>query len=251
MHTHETDPLLAERPHVSPPRRDKEVETLASRAIEAGRPGVMHPQAVMHLQRVAGNASVANFLVQRSEGDQEEERSPVKDVVGSGGGSPLDRDTRHFMESRLGDDFGDVRVHTDSKAADSARAVNAQAYTVGNDVVFQSGKYAPDTHEGRHMLAHELTHVVQQRSGPVSGTPAPGGINVSDPSDSFEQQAEHTAAHVVSAESPAGPASSVQPLSSVQRQEEEEQPEEEAVQGSFVQRQEEEQPEEEEGAAPA
>src|SRR5205823_2420540 len=109
------------------------------------------------------------------------------------------------MESRLGHDFSDVRVHTDSKAADSASAVNAQAYTVGNDVVFQGGKYAPDTNEGKHMLAHELTHVVQQRSGPVSGTPAPGGISVSDPSDSFEQAAEHSATRVMSAESPAGP----------------------------------------------
>jgi len=239
MQTHDTDPLLAERPHVSPKRREEGAETMASRAIEAGRPGVMHPGAVLHLQRAAGNASVASFLGE----DREEERSPVKDVVGSGGGNPLDRDTRQFMESRLGHDFGDVRVHTDSKAAESAQAVNAQAYTVGSDVVFQGGKYAPDTHEGRHMLAHELTHVVQQRSGPVSGSPAPGGINVSDPSDSFEQQAERSASHVMSAEAPASSASSVQTPSAVQRQEEE-QPEEE-VQGSFIQRQEEEEQEEE------
>lgn len=92
------------------------------------------------------------------------------------------------------------------------------------------------------MLAHELTHVVQQRSGPVSGTPAPGGISISDPSDSFEQQAERSASHVMSSEASPSPASSVQSIPAVQRQEEE--PEEE-VQGSFVQRQEEEEPEEE------
>jgi hypothetical protein len=115
---------------------------------------------------------------------------------------------------------------------------------VGNDVVFDSGKYAPESHEGRHMLAHELTHVVQQRSGPVSGTPARGGINVSDPSDGFEQAAEHNAAQAMSSQPPATAGPSVQSVSLVQRQEEE-QPEEEAVQGSFVQRQEEEQPEEE------
>jgi hypothetical protein len=237
MQTHETDPLLAERPHTSPLRREEGAEAMASRAIEAGRPGVMHPGAVLHLQRAAGNASVASFLGE----DQEQDRSPVKDVVGSGGGTPLDKDTRQFMESRLGHDFGDVRVHTDSKAAESAKAVNAQAYTVGTDIVFQSGKFAPGTHEGRHMLAHELTHVVQQRSGPVSGTPAPGGINISDPSDSFEQQAERTATHVMTAETPATSPSSA--ASGVQRQEEEA-PEEE-VQGSFIQRQEEEEPEEE------
>ena len=90
----------------------------------------------------------------------------------------------------MGHDFGDVRVHTDATASDSARSVNAQAYTVGSDIVFQSGTYAPDTDGGRHVLAHELTHVVQQRSGPVDGTPAPGGIKISHPSDSFEQAAE-------------------------------------------------------------
>lgn len=240
MQTHDTDHVLAERPHVLPPRRDEGAEAMASRAVEARRPGVMHPQAVLHLQRAAGNASVASFMVQR----EEEEPSPVKDVVGKGGGSSLDKDTRHFMESRLGHDFGDVRVHTDSKASESAQSVNAQAYTVGSDVVFQSGKYSPGTDEGRHMLAHELTHVVQQRSGPVSGTPAAGGINVSDPSDSFEHAAEQNAARAMSAEAPGPAGTSMQSLSSVQRQEDE-QPEEEAVQGSFVQRQEEEQPEEE------
>ncbi|MGH2731463.1 MAG: DUF4157 domain-containing protein [Actinomycetota bacterium] len=233
MQTHETDPLLAERPRFSPPRRADSDEAMASRAIQAGRPDVLHPGAVLHLQRAAGNASVASFLGE----EREEERSPVKDVVGSGGGSPLDRDTRQSMESRFGQDFSDVRVHTDSQAGESARAVNAQAYTVGPDIVFQPGKYAPETHEGKHMLAHELTHVVQQKSGPVSGTPAPGGIQISDPSDSFEQQAERTATQVMSAEPSASSPASVQTLA-IQRQEEEEEPQE--VQASFVQRQEEE-----------
>jgi hypothetical protein len=176
----------------------------------------------------------------------EEERSPVLDVVGSGGGSPLDTDTRADMESRLGHDFGDVRVHTDSRAHDSARAVNAHAYTVGSNVVFQRDRYDPSSTEGKTMLAHELTHVVQQRSGPVDGTPTGGGVQVSDPSDRFEQEAAANADRAMSAPapatvSPAGPA--------VQRQaDEEEQPEEAAVQGAFVQRQE---GEEEEEAPPA
>src|SRR5947209_8468049 len=83
-----------------------------------------------------------------------------KDDVGSGGGMPLDRDTRGFMESRLGADFSDVRVHTDAKASESARSVQAHAYTVGTDVVFQSGQYTPESDSGKKMLAHELTHVV-------------------------------------------------------------------------------------------
>lgn len=78
-------------------------------------------------------------------------------------GSPLDATTREFMESRFGRDFGRVRVHTDREAADSAGSVSARAYTVGNHIVFGRGEYAPASSAGRHLLAHELTHVLQQR----------------------------------------------------------------------------------------
>src|SRR3569833_57477 len=77
-------------------------------------------------------------------------------------GQALDNGTRHDMESRFGYDFSNVRVHTDGRAAGSARAISARAYTVGNDVVFSSGEFSPHTAGGRWMLAHELTHVVQQ-----------------------------------------------------------------------------------------
>ncbi len=78
-------------------------------------------------------------------------------------GQPLDRETQAFMEPRLGHDFSRVRVHTsDAKAAESAQAVNALAYTLGKDIVFGSGQYVPTTHAGKQLLAHELTHVVQQ-----------------------------------------------------------------------------------------
>jgi len=80
----------------------------------------------------------------------------------SGGGHALDGPTRAFMESRFGRGLGDVRVHTDGSAAESARAIHAIAYTVGRDIVFGAGHYAPDTMEGRWLLAHELTHTVQQ-----------------------------------------------------------------------------------------
>jgi hypothetical protein len=123
----------------------------------------------------------------------EEESSPVTDVVGSGGGKPLDNDTCQLMETRMGQSFGDVRIHTDGKASESAKSVSAAAYTVGTDVVFQAGRYQPNTPTGQRMLAHELTHVVQQKAGPVAGTPAPGGIQLSDPSDRFEQEAERNA----------------------------------------------------------
>ena len=78
-------------------------------------------------------------------------------------GQPLDPATRTFFEPRFGHDFSQVRVHTDSQAAASARAVNAIAYAVGQDIAFGEGQYAPQTVEGRQLLAHELTHVVHQR----------------------------------------------------------------------------------------
>ena len=77
-------------------------------------------------------------------------------------GRPLDAETRAFMEPRFGHDFGQVRVHTDARAAASAQAVGAVAYTTGQDVVFGAGRYAPGTTEGRRIVAHELAHVVQQ-----------------------------------------------------------------------------------------
>jgi hypothetical protein len=86
----------------------------------------------------------------------------VNRVLQSGTGCPLDDATRTFMEPRFGYDFSDVRVHADAGAAESARAINALAYTLGHDIVFGTGKYAPGTAEGRKLLAHELTHVVQQ-----------------------------------------------------------------------------------------
>lgn len=85
-------------------------------------------------------------------------------LSGLGPGRPLDEDTRAFMEPRFGLGFDQVRVHTDGQAGASARAVSAKAFTVGRDVVFGAGQYAPATGEGRRLLAHELAHVAQQGS---------------------------------------------------------------------------------------
>ena len=82
-----------------------------------------------------------------------------------GGGQPLSPSVRNFFEPRFGYDFSQVRIHTDGRAARGARGVNAKAYTSGRDVVFATGQYRPETGEGRQLLAHELTHVVQQNGG--------------------------------------------------------------------------------------
>ena len=81
-----------------------------------------------------------------------------------GGGQPLPESVRDFMEQRFGQDFSQVRVYTDEKGAESARAVNARAFTMERDIVFGTGQYAPETSVGRRLLAHELTHVVQQKN---------------------------------------------------------------------------------------
>lgn len=85
----------------------------------------------------------------------------VQEVLRSPG-QPLEAEALEFMESRFGYDFSQVRVHTDTKASDSARSVNARAYTVGRDIVFGVGEYAPHSPEGKRLLAHELSHTVQQ-----------------------------------------------------------------------------------------
>jgi hypothetical protein len=195
------------------------VEAEASRALAAGQPDKLRPGAVLHLQRAAGNAGVARLL-----GGDREPESPVKEVVGHGAGVPLDEASRGRMEASFGADFSDVRVHTGSSAAASARAVDAHAYTVGNEIVLGDGQ-TPGSPAGERTLAHELTHVVQQRSGPVDGTPTTGGISVSDPADRFERAAETTADAVMST-GRAGAVPGGAGGSSVQRERQEEEPQE-------------------------
>lgn len=86
-----------------------------------------------------------------------------------GGGQPLSQTTRAYFEPRFGYDFSKVRVHADNHAADVARSVNARAFTLGDDIVFGAGQYTPENGNGQHLLAHELTHVVQQ--GGSTGIP--------------------------------------------------------------------------------
>ncbi len=102
-------------------------------------------------------------------------------------GQPLDAGTRAFMEPRFGHDFSGLRVHTDGRAAESARAVNAVAYTVGRDIVFGAGQYAPMATEGRRLIAHELTHTIQQGSA-VQGMQ--GKLEITKPGDTVEREAD-------------------------------------------------------------
>jgi len=83
------------------------------------------------------------------------------------GGSPLSQSAREFFEPRFGRDFSDVQVHTGPEADEAARSIDAEAFTLGSDIAFRSGAYRPGSRQGKELLAHELTHVVQQRAGPA------------------------------------------------------------------------------------
>jgi len=139
-------------------------------------------QAVNAIQKHEGNSffKPANNIIQRKCHECEEEdkklqrkESSAGQVQGDGqldsyvgslnsSGQPLPPGSRKFFEPRFGHDFSNVRIHTDQVAAKSAQSINALAYTTGNNIVFNSGQYSPETPSGQRLMAHELTHVVQQ-----------------------------------------------------------------------------------------
>jgi Domain of unknown function (DUF4157) len=133
--------------------------------------------------------------LQRSAAGNGPEFAPpiVHDVLDSPG-QPLDGATRSYFEPRFGHDFGKVRIHADERAGESAQSVNALAYTVGPHIAFAAGQYRPRTASGQQLLAHELTHVVQQQG---SSTP-PSSLRVGAEGDSFEREAEGAASAAVS-----------------------------------------------------
>lgn len=198
-----------------------------------GAPAPLNTDSILHLQRTAGNATVAGML------GEETEASPVKDFLAGSSGQSLDGPMRSNMEGALGADLSDVRIHRGGEASSSAASVQARAYTVGSDVVL-GNDVNPASSDGQKTIAHELTHVVQQRSGPVDGTPAAGGIRLSDPSDRFERAAEATATAVMSGGS-AGPAPTSGGGGATAQREgaapgQEEETEEPTAQGEFLQR---------------
>jgi len=125
------------------------------------------------------NPLLQNRVAERGKGSA---LAMVEETLHSPGQS-LDPEIRNFTETRFGHDFSQVKVHTDARAAESARGVNALAYTFGNHIAFDAGQYAPKTLTGMRLLSHELTHVVQQRRAPFVGR------GLSAPGDFHERQA--------------------------------------------------------------
>jgi len=152
--------------------------------------------SVLALQRKYGNRYVQRVVsVLRQASDVE----PSHDVENAiyrerGGGHGLDSNVRQKMESSFGADFRDVRVHNDANAHALSRSLSARAFAFGRDIYFSEGAYQPGTSAGRHLLAHELTHVVQQ--GGAAASPQTK-LSVSNPGDAFEQEADRVAAHVM------------------------------------------------------
>ncbi|OFE15413.1 hypothetical protein BA895_06810 [Humibacillus sp. DSM 29435] len=229
MHAHEHERSASDSLRPTAARIDERSDPTLFRAAAAGRGDVVGPAGLLQLQRTVGNAASGTIM-----------RSPVLNVLANSSGSPLAEPVREDMESRLGADFSDVRVHTGDEAHQSARAVSAHAFTVGSNIVFQRGSYDTDSQAGKTMLAHELTHVIQQRSGPVDGTPMEGGIKVSDPSDRFEREASANAEHVMSRPASLGVQRAAEDEEAVQGAFVQREEDEEAVQGAFVQREEDE-----------
>jgi hypothetical protein len=126
-------------------------------------------------------------------GMESSEAPPIVHDVLRSPGQPLDSATRAFMEPRFGHDFSHVRVHTGEKPEESARSVNSLAYTVGQDIVFGAGKYQPHTRDGLRLVAHELTHTLQQSS--LMRAPSTD-VQMSGNHSAEEREADSVASHI-------------------------------------------------------
>lgn len=149
----------ARAPHIPKPS----ATTAQPAKLRVGRAGDQHEQAADRSATQAVPEARGQSLGGASQ-SAPGTRAPTPAQATSGGGKPLDDTTRMEMETRLGHDFRNVRVHADGQAADSAQALGARAYAVNDHVVFNAGQFAPEKPAGKHLLAHELTHVAQQRA---------------------------------------------------------------------------------------
>ncbi|MDX1616121.1 MAG: DUF4157 domain-containing protein [Candidatus Promineifilaceae bacterium] len=158
--------------------------------------GNLDAKTVTKMQRTLGNAAVQRFLAQRSaEGSFELDEGTTESINAErGGGQKLDRDVAEKAGAVMGQDFSDVNVHTGSQSHELNQQVGAKAFTVGNDVFFKDGEYNPSSSDGQRLIAHELTHVVQQGGSAPS---VQGKMTVNDPNDAYEQEADTVADAVV------------------------------------------------------
>lgn len=157
------------------------------------------PDTLLRLQRQYGNRFVQRVVALARQGEGEADVSTdVEQQIQSarGGGRPLDSTIRTQMEPAFGANFGGVRVHANSGADSLNQSLSARAFTTGQDIFFKQGEYNPGTSGGRELLAHELTHVVQQNGEQVQTK-----LTVGAPGDRYEQEADSVAKAVIQQES--------------------------------------------------
>ena len=196
------------------------------------------PATLQRLQRQYGNRFVQRVVALARSGDGEASVGPEieQSIQGArGSGQQLDSVARTRMEGAFGADFGGVRVHADGQADTLNRALSARAFTTGQDIFFKQGEYSPGSSSGRELLAHELTHVVQQNGSQVQTK-----LTLGAPGDRYEQEADGVARAVMQQEQ-----------GGVQRQaepeeEEEKKPAQAKLEDSAIQRQGEEEKKDEE-----
>jgi Domain of unknown function (DUF4157) len=197
-------------------------------ALGDGSSSPLQAGMLRQLQRSYGNSYVGKVIQRKCEECEKKEiqrqgegnLSTVPEgfeaaMQRSSSGQALDRDTRSHMESRFGQNFSDVRVHTDDGATEAAQLVQAQAFTTGRDIYFGTGRFQPRSRDGQKLLAHELTHVVQQRNGAVTAAMSKSVVGAAG--DRFEQEADAVADWVVDGAATA-PAISTAATGTIQRQ---------------------------------
>jgi hypothetical protein len=197
----------------------------------AGSSGTEVP-GLLRLQQQVGNRAVQRLLTQRKEDGSFELDDETAGRINRarGGGQPLEGAVQEQMSASLGYDFTGVRVHTSPESDDLNRQLSARAFTTGQDIFVRQGDYAPHSSTGRELIAHELSHVVQQTTGRVSG--GGGGMTVRPAGDAFEQEADALARQAANAAY--APGAQAAP-GGIQRQDI---PEEEEIQTKALQRQE-------------
>lgn len=162
------------------------------------KPDRVDPGTVAQMQQTVGNSAVQRFLVQREGTGPTELDDETASAINSqrGGGQTLEDSIADKAGQVMGQDFSQVKVHTDSQSDQLNRQVGAKAFTTGNDIFFREGAYNPGNEAGQRLIAHELTHVVQQ------GATTPnvqGKMTVNDPNDKYEAEADRVADTVMSA----------------------------------------------------
>lgn len=175
------------------------ITQFASQPAEAQQSHADGPAATGHpwlrLQQTRGNRFVQRVMamLQAAQGPTEAPEG-IEEAIQQrrGRGQPLDHAVRKQMETSIGADFGDVGVHTDAEADGLNRSLHARAFTTGRNIFFRQGAYDPGTSGGRELLAHELTHVVQQ-----SGSAIRRKLVVGQPGDAYEQEADAVARSVM------------------------------------------------------